>query len=112
MRVAAALAGRGHNGSVGVHGIRATKRATKSKTSNHRARTRLESVLGERRWRVLKNARADERRNDPDRVQRRDKTELQGGNGSRDQRHGLLIIARAGERHSAFMAGRLGIGVD
>ena len=86
--------------------------ARRVETPNHRARTRLESVLGEDGWRVLEKARAPERRSDPDRVQRRDKTELQDGNRDRDQWRRLLIVAGTGERHGAFMPGRFGIGVD
>lgn len=84
----------------------------KSKRRNHRARTRLETVLDERGWRVLENVRADEGRSHPDGVQRRDKTELQDRNWSCDQRRWLLIVPRTGEGHGAFVPRRLGIKVD
>jgi hypothetical protein len=70
------------------------------------------TVLGESGRRVLEKARVDERRGDPDRVQRRDKTELQDRNRSSDQRRGLVIIAGTGQGDGAFMAGRLGIAVN
>jgi hypothetical protein len=69
-------------------------------------------VLGEGGRRVLEKTRVDERRGDPDRVQRRDKTELEGRNRNGYERHRLLIVTGTGERHGAFVPGRLGIAVD
>ena len=85
-----------------------------SKLPNRRARTRLKSVLAERRRRVLEDARVDERRSDPDRVQRRDKTKLQGRGRGGDERcgRGLLIAAGSDERHRAFMSRRVRIAMD
>ena len=113
MRVGAALAGRGHNGSVGGHGIRAAKRAAR-RNADHRARTRLETVLGEGRRRVLEDASADERRRDPDRVKRRNRAKVKDWDWSRDQRRRrrLLVVTRADERDRAFMAGIVRVGVE
>jgi hypothetical protein len=88
------------------------KTREESITPKLRAKTRLDPVLGERGRRVFETTRADKRRCDPDRMQGRDKTELENRNSNRDQRPWLLIIAGTGERDGAFMAGRPGIRVD
>ena len=88
--------------------------ARRIETRTLRARTRLETCLGERRRRVLEDARADKRRCDPDRVQRRDERKLKSGNGRNDQRRGrgLMMCAGADQRHRAFMLGRLRVGME
>lgn len=70
--------------------------------------------LGERRRRVLENARAEKRRCDPDRAQRRDETKLKGGDRRHDKgpRRRLLITAGADQRNGAFMLSDLCVGVD
>ena len=79
-----------------------------------RARTRLEPCLGERGRRVLENARADERRGDPDRVQRRDERKLEIRNRGGDERCGRRLVMRAGadQRYHAFMLSRFCVGME
>src|SRR3954471_7533851 len=90
------------------------KDARRIGTAKHRARTRLKSVLGERRRRVLEDARVDEWRRNPDWMQRRNETELEQRSRSRDQRTRglLLIIAGTNQSHGALMPGRSGVGMD
>ncbi len=109
----AALAGRGRNGSVAGTEFMPLD-ARRIETANHRARTRLKSVLDECGRRVLEDARARKRRSNPDRVQGRDKTKLQGRGRGGDERcgRGLLIAAGSDERHRTFMPGSVRIGVD
>ena len=70
--------------------------------------------LGEDRRRVLENARANERRNNPDGMERRNETEMshrdRGGDEWRRRR--LVIIARANQRHRAFVLGCAGVWVN
>lgn len=70
--------------------------------------------LGERRRRVLENARAEKRRGDPDRAQRRDETKLKGGDRRYDKgpRRRLLITAGTDQRNGAFMLSEFRVGVD
>lgn len=95
------------------HEIRAAD-ARRIETPILRARTRLEPCLGERRRRVLEDARADKRRGDPDRVQRRNERKMKGGNGRDDERRGrrLMMCAGADQRHRAFMPGRVCVGME
>lgn len=64
--------------------------------------------LGARRRRVLKDARADKGRGDPDRVQRRDERKLKSRRGSYDKRRGrrLLEVAGTDKGDGAFMLAR------
>ena len=74
----------------------------------------MEPGLGEYWRRVLENARADKRRGDPDRVQRRDEGKLKNGNRGGDKRRGRGLVMRAGadQRYRAFMPGRFRVGME
>lgn len=86
--------------------------ARRIEDANHRARTRPDPVLGEEGRGVLEKARVDKRRSDPDRMQGRNKTELEDGNSDGHERGGLLIAARSRQGDGAFMARRIGITVN
>jgi hypothetical protein len=96
---------RDRNGQVSVHGIRAARRATNRKRRNSARKRGWSQCLGERRRRVLENSRADERRSDPDRVQRRDEGKLKGRRRRYDQSRGRRVLDIAGTDKSdrAFM---------
>ena len=63
---------------------------------------------------MFENVRAEKRRSDPDRAQRREETKLKGGNRGCDQGRGgrLLITAGTDKRDGAFMLSGLRIRVD
>ena len=67
--------------------------------------------LGDCRRRVLEDARAYERRSDPNRMLRRNKTEMENRSRRYDQRRGrwLVIITRANQGDGAFVLGRVGV---
>jgi hypothetical protein len=93
---------------------RAARNARRIETPTLRAPTRLEPCLGKRRRGVLEDARADKRRCDPDRVQRRDERKLKSRNRCGDKRRGRRLMLRAGadQRHRAFMPGRFRVGME
>ena len=71
-------------------------------------------VLSERGWRVLENACAEKWRRNPERVQRRNRRKLNGGNQCTDQRHmsGMIAAARADQGHRATVLGSIGVRVN
>jgi hypothetical protein len=74
----------------------------------------LGCVLSERGWRVLENASAEKWRWNPERVQRRNRRKLNGGNRRTDQRHmGRMIAASSADQgHGAAVLGSIGIRVN
>jgi hypothetical protein len=67
--------------------------------------------LGDCRRRVLEYARSYERRSDPNRMLRRNKTEMENRSRRYDQRRGrwLVIITRANQGDGAFVLGSIGV---